>query len=807
MKKLFAMLLSVCIAALGVNVCIADITTTERENYIETDDKTVSDTAINIKTVTENITLDEFDVETDSLEAYATFAQRYTEPVSSEASWWCYSAPSNNFPLSPINNGNCTWYAYGRTLEVYGQGFGAASFGNAGDWFNNARARGLSTGSTPKAGSIICWGGGGYGHVAFVEEVSGSTVTWTESNYQFNYEKDYPRFRRHSSTHPETYCQSVGYQLLGYIYFDGEPTPPANPYSWSSQVTNITETNAHLSATLNTSTATRFVWKGCNIFDANGNLYFQMGVNVNYTGYSLDMSYDLAAEGVPLKPNTTYKYQFYANAGGADRFDEMKTFVTSSSDPTPPNINTIQVVSLTDSEVKIKTTFSDNVGVTRSSYPTWTDNNGQDDLIWHDATIVDNSSEITIPFSEHNGEAGLYITHVYVYDAVGNEAVYEIKYDVSDKKVVCPVEGGNIYFDPNTGILTSSDVALSGTVSIPEYVFGVKDAITGIGSMAFSSYVNAINIPETIASIDSRAFVSCDALSNINVDENNKYYKDTDGILYDKSGDTILCYPPAKSADSYTINDSVKAIGDNAFYRCLNLTQVTIPDSVSNIGNAAFSLCINLKDVEMPEHLDSLGRDAFSNCGIEKMSIPEGVKSLEFETFGSCPSLNYVKIPESVTTLKDSCFVYTTGLTSILIPKEVTDISKWAFSYSGIKTVYVYKNSVADNKALYPSGTEIVYLYEDITSTESTSVSSTEITTETTTEIVYGDADNDGELTANDSAYVIQKVLNGLSIMPIEDKTNDWMRYINVDGDDQLTSSDAAFILQKVLVDSFKFSI
>lgn len=39
------------------------------------------------------------------------------------------------------------------------------------------------------------------------------------------------------------------------------------------------------------------------------------------------------------------------------------------------------------------------------------------------------------------------------------------------------------------------------------------------------------------------------------------------------------------------IPDSVKKIGDRAFYLCSSLTTVTIPDSVTTIGYEAFSGC------------------------------------------------------------------------------------------------------------------------------------------------------------------------------------------------------------------------
>ena len=44
--------------------------------------------------------------------------------------------------------------------------------------------------------------------------------------------------------------------------------------------------------------------------------------------------------------------------------------------------------------------------------PTWTVANGQDDIVWHQATINGRVASAKISSSEHNEEAGEYITHV-----------------------------------------------------------------------------------------------------------------------------------------------------------------------------------------------------------------------------------------------------------------------------------------------------------------------------------------------------------------------------------------------------------
>ena len=51
--------------------------------------------------------------------------------------------------------------------------------------------------------------------------------------------------------------------------------------------------------------------------------------------------------------------------------------------------------------------------------PTWTEKNGQDDLVWHEAELKDGLWYCTITRKDHNYEYGKYISHIYAYDNDG----------------------------------------------------------------------------------------------------------------------------------------------------------------------------------------------------------------------------------------------------------------------------------------------------------------------------------------------------------------------------------------------------
>ena len=95
--------------------------------------------------------------------------------------------------------------------------------------------------------------------------------------------------------------------------------------------------------------------------------------------------------------------------------------VPLSNDTVPPVISNVVVTNLSSAGYNVSCTVTDNVGVTRVAFPTWTDQNGQDDLVWFDGTISGNTATVWIDVRNHNNEVGCtYTTHIYAYDAAGN---------------------------------------------------------------------------------------------------------------------------------------------------------------------------------------------------------------------------------------------------------------------------------------------------------------------------------------------------------------------------------------------------
>ena len=216
----------------------------------------------------------------------------------------------------------------------------------------------------------------------------------------------------------------------------------------------------------------------------------------------------------------------------------------------------------------------------------------------------------------------------------------------------------------------------------------IPNSVTTIGNWAFfdCSELPDITIPESVTSIGTGAFACCDTLTGIYVDKNNPVYSSDDrGVLFDKAKTTLLqapglIQPIAEPTKTYSIPDTVTAIGDEAFRGCAFLRGVNIPDSVTSIGYSAFATCINLNNFDIPDSVTSIGEHAFFDCiSLTSISIPEGITSISNDAFEGCEGLVNIYIPNTVTSIGDGAFFRCRSLSSIELPNSITYIGDYAF--------------------------------------------------------------------------------------------------------------------------------
>ncbi|MCQ2286516.1 MAG: leucine-rich repeat domain-containing protein [Bacteroidales bacterium] len=119
--------------------------------------------------------------------------------------------------------------------------------------------------------------------------------------------------------------------------------------------------------------------------------------------------------------------------------------------------------------------------------------------------------------------------------------------------------------------------SFSGCTSLKNVV--IPNSVTEIDDSAFSGCTALISvvIPASVTELDESAFADCTSLENIQVDKDNPNYASINGVLFDKSKETLLQYPLANSRTEYHIPASVTDISWSAFKGVKNLVHVIIP--------------------------------------------------------------------------------------------------------------------------------------------------------------------------------------------------------------------------------------
>lgn len=206
-------------------------------------------------------------------------------------------------------------------------------------------------------------------------------------------------------------------------------------------------------------------------------------------------------------------------------------------------------------------------------------------------------------------------------------------------------------------------------VEIPETING--QTVTRIADYAFAgnSYIQEVQLPQTVTSIGENAFA--------------------DTPLY-----------------SITMGN-VETIGAHAFEGCASLAEVSLPDTLKLIGAYAFQDCTALLNIALPNSITTLEEGLFEGCTwLTSVSLPDELESICSGAFRACAHIGNIHLGTNVNEIAQNVFDGCSALTAFTVEdgnmyyKAVDGV---LFNKAGTQLV-LYPVGKADSAYTIPEG-------------------------------------------------------------------------------------------------------
>lgn len=233
---------------------------------------------------------------------------------------------------------------------------------------------------------------------------------------------------------------------------------------------------------------------------------------------------------------------------------------------------------------------------------------------------------------------------------------------------------------------------------------GEKDEtkpISVINEYAFNcdEVLNSISFGKDVRKIDGKSIYSCWWVQNVWIDDENPYYCDLDGVIYDKDLTEVVFYPNdhdkylrAKLGYDNLLDDDGNPMeelwGTTERYNEDFLAEYNrqirtyvIPSTVTKIGQLAFAYS-NITDLYIPEGVKTMESMAvFKNTvllNVFSYTTDEPITDVTYNAIGSMKTV-YNSLPEGLEYIGSDCFYYCRGLSYLYIPGSVNYIGHHAF--------------------------------------------------------------------------------------------------------------------------------
>ena len=143
-----------------------------------------------------------------------------------------------------------------------------------------------------------------------------------------------------------------------------------------------------------------------------------------------------------------------------------------------------------------------------------------------------------------------------------------------------------------------------------------------------------------------------------------------------------------------SLPDSVKTVGEWAFYQCEGFTGLKLPAGLTKIEKLSFAFMAGLKtEVAIPEGVTEIGEGAFECSYMPSVRLPSTLEKIEKQAFMHAHNLTKITLPDGLETIGDEAFDGCRFKKAIVLPASIKSIGKKAFygySYYGSGTLGAY---------------------------------------------------------------------------------------------------------------------
>lgn len=251
----------------------------------------------------------------------------------------------------------------------------------------------------------------------------------------------------------------------------------------------------------------------------------------------------------------------------------------------------------------------------------------------------------------------------------------------------------------NPGNIT--DITIDYVVDLETGEKDTSKPISVINEYAFNcdEKLNSISFGKDVKEIDGKSIYSCWWVQNVWIDDENPYYCDLDGVIYNKDLTEVVFYP--NDHDKYLraqlgydnlLDDEGKPMEelwgtteryDEDFLAEYNkqIRTYVVPSTVKTVGQLAFAYS-NITDLYLPEgvtHMESMA--VFKNTVLLNVYSYTADKQITDVTYKAIPHMKtvYNSLPEGLEYIGSDCFYYCRGLNYMYIPASVSYIGHHAF--------------------------------------------------------------------------------------------------------------------------------